>query len=72
MITGLVLTAGLILDLSAEYRFHLRVDTLGNVFVFLGVSDRLALIRFVDESELLRFGRETKWINVRGNWYMRE
>ncbi len=48
---------------------RLDVDTAGNVFVYLKDFETLALVRFVNDSELQKHSKETKWSNIRGNWY---
>lgn len=48
---------------------RLNVDEQGNVFVYLKDIETLALVRFTNESELQKQSKETKWINIKGNWY---
>jgi hypothetical protein len=47
---------------------RLNVDEQGNVFVYLADIETLALVRFVNESELLK-NPNRKWENSKGNWY---
>jgi len=47
---------------------RLDVDEQGNVFVYMKDVETLALARFVNEDEMLKFTRK-KWINVKNNWY---
>ncbi|GHU86466.1 hypothetical protein FACS1894153_3580 [Bacteroidia bacterium] len=51
---------------------RLNVDKQGNVFVYLKDFETLALARFVNESELQKRSKETKWVNVTSNWYKRK
>jgi len=46
---------------------RLNVDEHENVFVYLKDFETLALARFNDESEILKYPH--KWINVKDNWY---
>jgi hypothetical protein len=46
---------------------RLDVDTAGNVFVYLKDVETLALVRFIDEKEMLKDPRE--WINIKDNWF---
>jgi hypothetical protein len=46
---------------------RLDVDTAGNVFVYLKDVETLALVRFIDEKEKLKYPRE--WINIKDNWF---
>ena len=46
---------------------RLNVDAQGNVFVYLKDFETLALARFENESELLKYPQ--KWVNVKSNWY---
>jgi hypothetical protein len=48
---------------------RLNVDTAGNVFVYLANVETLAFVQFINESELLKRSKETKWIKVKNNWY---
>ena len=48
---------------------RLDVDEQGNVFIYLKDVETLALVRFVNESELMKRSKETKWIKVKDNWY---
>lgn len=50
---------------------RLDVDKVGNVFVYLKDVETLALARFIDESELQKRSKETKWIKIKDNWYKR-
>ena len=47
----------------------LRVDTLGNVFIYLKDAETLAMVKFTNESERLKRSKETKWIKIQGEWY---
>lgn len=51
---------------------RLNVDKAGNVFVYLKDIETLALVRFVNESELQTRSKETRWISIKGNWYKRK
>ena len=46
---------------------RLDVDTAGNVFVYLKDVETLALVRFIDEKEMLKDPRE--WVNIEDNWF---
>jgi len=46
---------------------RLIVDEQENVFIYLKDFETLALVRFKNESEMLKYPRQ--WINVNGNWY---
>ena len=46
---------------------RLDVDTAGNVFVYLKDVETLALVRFIDEKEMLKDPRE--WVNIKDNWF---
>lgn len=48
---------------------RLNVDKAGNVFVYLANVETLAFVRFINESELQKRSKETKWIKVKNNWY---
>lgn len=48
---------------------RIDVDIEGNVFVYLKDVEALALVRFVNENELLKRSKEMKWIKVKDNWY---
>ena len=48
---------------------RLQVDEQGNVFVYLKDVETLALVRFANENELQKRSKETKWINIKNNWY---
>ena len=51
---------------------RLNVDTAGNVFVYLKDIETLTLVRFANEDELQKRSKETKWTNIKGNWYKRK
>jgi len=51
---------------------RLNVDIQGNVFVYLADIETLALVQFINESELLKRSKETKWVNIKNNWYKSE
>jgi len=46
---------------------RLDVDEQGNVFVYIKDMETLALARFVNENELLKYPR--KWIRIKSCWY---
>ena len=46
---------------------RLKVDEQGNVFVYLKDVETLALVRFIDEKEMLKDPRE--WVNIKDNWF---
>lgn len=48
---------------------RLDVDNMGNVFVYLKDVETLSLARFINESELKKRSKETKWIKIKDNWY---
>ncbi|MBP1629140.1 MAG: hypothetical protein H6Q15_33 [Bacteroidetes bacterium] len=48
---------------------RLDVDNVGNVFVYLKDVETISLARFIDESELQKRSKETKWIKIKDNWY---
>lgn len=53
-----------------RYRIpRLDVDTTGNVFVYVKDIETLALVGFANENELQKRNKETKWINIKSNWY---
>jgi len=53
-----------------RYRIpRLDVDTAGNVFVYVKDVETLALVGFANENELQKRSKETKWINIKSNWY---
>ena len=47
---------------------ELQVDTIGNVFIAL-CKDKTTLFMFVNEEELKKRSKETKWEKIGGNWY---
>lgn len=60
-------------QLFTQYKIpRLNVDTAGNVFVYLKDFETLALVKFMSESELKKWSKETKWTNVKGKWYKRK
>ena len=48
---------------------RLNVDAQGSVFIYLENAAALALVRFANESELLKRSKEMKWIKIKDNWY---
>jgi|LFRM01.2.fsa_nt_gb hypothetical protein len=50
---------------------HLKVDTVGNVFIYLKDVETLALVRFANDNEMLKRSKEYTWkkIKNRDNWY---
>ncbi|MDR1761472.1 MAG: hypothetical protein LBR55_03380 [Bacteroidales bacterium] len=48
---------------------RLDVDEQGNVFVYLADVETLAMVRFANENELQKRSKETKWKNIKSNWY---
>jgi hypothetical protein len=48
---------------------ELEVDTIGNVRIDWYDYPELELVRFVNEEEMLKRSKETKWIKVKDNWY---
>ena len=48
---------------------RLNVDAQGSVFIYLENAEALALVRFANESELLKRSKEMKWIKIKDNWY---
>ena len=47
---------------------RLSVDEKGNVFVYLEDFEKLTMVQFINESELLKYPHQ-KWINIKNNWY---
>jgi hypothetical protein len=47
---------------------RLNVDKQGNVFVYLADVETLALVRFVNIDELLKYPKR-EWVNISNNWY---
>jgi hypothetical protein len=47
---------------------RLNVDKHGNVFVYLADIETLALVRFVNIDELLKYPKR-EWVNISNNWY---
>lgn len=58
----------LIEDFLAFQVYELQVDTTGNVFIAL-CEDKTTLFMFVNEEELQKRSKETKWEKIGGNWY---
>lgn len=52
--------------------YRLTVDVAGNIFVYLKDIETLALVQFANEEELKKRSKETKWINIKSNWYKRK
>ncbi len=53
-----------------KYRVpRLKVDTIGNVFVYMRDVETLALVRFVNKKELQKQDKEIKWVEIGHNWY---
>jgi hypothetical protein len=47
---------------------RLNVDKQENVFVYLADVETLALVRFVNIDELLKYPKQ-EWVNISNNWY---
>jgi hypothetical protein len=48
---------------------RLYVDEQGNVSIYLKDFETLAMVRFANENELQKRSKETKWKNIKSNWY---